>query len=290
MAAFRDVSDPDLVRRHGLFVAEGRLVARRLLESRRFRTRAVLTTEAALEALGDAIEPRVAEVDVFVASPDQLASIGGFNFHRGCLALGERPAPAGLRDLDLTRHTSGARHGTVVSDASADASADGSSDRGARATAGGGAIVVALEALANADNVGGVFRNAEAFGARAVVVDRRTCDPLYRKATRTSMGATLTVPFATVDDWPASFDALRAAGYVLVALTPARDAVDIERAAPLLHGQPLVLLVGSEGGGLSDATLAHADQRVGIAMAPGVDSLNVATATGIALHRLSSSR
>ena len=80
---------------------------------------------------------------------------------------------------------------------------------------------------------------------------------------------------------------LRRAGYLLVALTPAADAIDIADAAnaPELAGRRIALLVGSEGAGLDDQTLARADFRVAIKMAPGVDSLNVATATGIALHR-----
>ncbi len=109
------------------------------------------------------------------------------------------------------------------------------------------------------------------------------------------MGATLAVPFAIAaggtsphHDWHAALYTLRRAGYLLVALTPAAGAIDIADAAnaPELAGRRLALLVGSEGAGLDDQTLARADLRVAIKMAPGVDSLNVATATGIALHRL----
>ena len=149
-------------------------------------------------------------------------------------------------------------------------------------------LVLGLQSLANADNVGSIFRNAAAFGVHAVVLDARSCDPLYRKATRTSMGTTLTVRSRlTVNGSPRS-TSMRRAGYLLVALTPAADAIDIADAAdaPELAGRRIALLVGSEGAGLDDETLARADFRVAIRMAPGVDSLNVATATGIALHRL----
>jgi tRNA G18 (ribose-2'-O)-methylase SpoU len=255
VAIFRDVTDPELMRKHGLFVAEGRLVVARLLQSQRFRTRAVLLTETVLPSLREAIDTFDA-LEVFVTPPGSMELVGGFNFHRGCMALAARPAPAPTL-ADLAIDMSGPR------------------------------IVVGLQSLANADNVGSIFRNAAAFGVHAVVLDARSCDPLYRKATRTSMGATLTVPF-TITEWPGALDVMRQAGYQLVALTPAADAIDIADAAnaPALAGRRLALLVGSEGAGLDDQTLARADFRVTIKMAPGVDSLNVATATGIALHRL----
>jgi tRNA G18 (ribose-2'-O)-methylase SpoU len=279
VAIFRDVADPELMRKHGLFVAEGRLVVKRLLETRRFRTEAVLLTETVLPSLRELIDERIEcrnaadiwetfdTLQVFVTPPGSLELVGGFNFHRGCLALAARPFPQPtLEDLALDEP--------------------------------GPRLVLGLQALANADNVGSIFRNAAAFGVHAVVLDARTCDPLYRKATRTSMGATLSVPFAIVDagsgasasphhDWHAALYMLKRAGYLLVALTPAADAIDIADAAnaPELAGRRLALLVGSEGAGLDEQTLARADFRVAIRMAPGVDSLNVATATGIALHR-----
>ena len=268
VALFRDVTDPELMRRHGLFVAEGRLVVKRLLESRRFETLAVLLTETVLPLLRDAIDAKIearGAVDifdtfdsahVFVMPPGSMDLLGGFNFHRGCIALGHRPAPPpALADLALD--------------------------------AAGPRLVLGLQSLANADNVGSIFRNAAAFGVHAIVLDSRSCDPLYRKATRTSMGTTLTVPFAIDGDWLEALEVMRRAGYQLVALTPSPDAIDIAAAAdmPELARRRIALLVGSEGAGLDDETLARADFRVAIRMAAGVDSLNVATATGIALHR-----
>ena len=273
VAIFRDVTDPELMRTRGLFVAEGRLVVKRLLETRRFTTVAVLLTETVLPTLRELIDERIEcrnavdvfdtfdTLQVFVTPPGSLELVGGFNFHRGCLALAARPFPAPTIE-DLALDTPGPR------------------------------IVLGLQSLANADNVGSIFRNAAAFGVHAVVLDARSCDPLYRKATRTSMGATLAVPFATTGadhhEWHSALYTLRRAGYLLVALTPAADAIDIADAAnaPALAGRRIALLVGSEGAGLDDQTLARADFRVAITMAPGVDSLNVATATGIALHRL----
>ena len=79
-------------------------------------------------------------------------------------------------------------------------------------------LAVVLEGVTNADNVGGVFRNAAAFGADAVVLSPACCSPLYRKAIRTSMGATLRVPFVHLDEWPSSLMRLRTAGFTLAAL------------------------------------------------------------------------
>src|SRR5262249_46257990 len=111
-------------------------------------------------------------------------------------------------------------------------------------------------------------------------------DPLYRKAIRVSVGASLALPFARLSDWPEDLEALRAAGYTLVALTPRAAAADIARFATTLPESPrLALLLGAEGAGLSAAARAYAHHEVRIPMRPGTDSLNVATACGIALHR-----
>jgi tRNA G18 (ribose-2'-O)-methylase SpoU len=145
--------------------------------------------------------------------------------------------------------------------------------------------IILLEGLSQADNVGGVFRNAAAFGVDAVVLGPRCCDPLYRKALRTSMGAALTVPFATASDWLSDVRRLHDDGFRIVALTPRVDAEPIDRVEQGPRDR-VALLVGAEGAGLTDEALGAADVRARIPMAPGVDSLNVATATGIALHRL----
>ena len=188
---------------------------------------------------------------MFVCAQDELNALTGYNFHRGCLALAHRPAPTPLDALF------GARR------------------------------LVALEAVGDPDNVGSIFRNVLAFGAGGVIVDRRTADPLYRKAIRTSMAATLRVPFVEVEAWEAAARALRDRGFGIVAMTPSPDAADIAQAAPALGSGPVVLLFGSEGAGLSEAALAGADVRVRIPVDPRSDSLNVAVAAGIALHRFS---
>jgi tRNA G18 (ribose-2'-O)-methylase SpoU len=255
LADYRHVPDPDLLRRGEIFVAEGRLVVRALLSESSFRTRSILLTETAYHGLADVIEPRLAETKVFLVTTDAIEGLTGFNIHRGCLAIGERPRPMSVGQM-LAR-LPGARR------------------------------LVVLERIGNADNMGGIFRNAAAFASGAVVVGPGCCDPLYRKSIRVSVGAALRVPFCRTDDWPVDLEALRAAGFTLAALTPAAGARDIGAYARSLTGASRVaILAGAEGDGLMPETLARTDVALRIPMAPGTDSLNVATAVGIALHRL----
>jgi tRNA G18 (ribose-2'-O)-methylase SpoU len=148
------------------------------------------------------------------------------------------------------------------------------------------ATLVVMEAIANADNVGGVFRNAAAFGAGGVLLSPTCCDPLYRKAIRTSMGAALQVPFARVEDagWPGVLAHLRRAGFTIVALTPREGSEILDAFSARPRPGKLALVVGSEGPGLTPAVESAADARVRIPISDDVDSLNVAVATGIALY------
>lgn len=241
---YAHVGDPAWLRDHGVLVAEGRFVVQRLLSATRFRVRSILVTPAALQA----IEPHVREeVPVYVAPQDVLASMTGFKFHRGCLALAERP-----EELPLSALADSSR-------------------------------LLVLERIANPDNVGGLFRVAAAFGVEGVLLDGTSADPLYRKAIRTSMGAALSVPFVRARDWPGALGALRDRGYTLLALTPRADATPIQQIAQQRFAK-LALLAGGEGEGLSTEALRLADVLARIPMAPGVDSLNVTVAAGIALY------
>ena len=212
----------------------------------------MLTTASALEGLRDLLEPFGDRLPIYLARATTLRAVVGVNFHRGCLAVGERRAEPALEEL-----LAGSR------------------------------VLVLLEGISNPDNVGGVFRNAMAFGADAVVLSPGCGDPLYRKALRASMGAALLTPFAHLPDWPAGLGRLRAAGFTLIALTPHPDAVDIaELGRGLTIPERVALLLGAEGEGLSPAARAAAHLAVTIRMAGRGQSLNVATASGIALHRL----
>ena len=247
---YRNVPDPELVERRGIFVAEGRLVVRRLLLDSPLATRSVLVTEPGLEALSDAIRQR-SDVPVFVVPQSLMSDITGFHIHRGCLAIGERPQPADWRSVaEETR------------------------------------VIVALERVANADNVGGVFRNVAAFGAGAVLLDPVSTDPLYRKAIRTSMGSALTVPFARIEPWPEAIEEMKQRGIATMALTPSASAQPLADIAKTVTGRPVAIILGHEGEGLTPSALLACEYRARIPMMPGADSLNVATAAGIALYEV----
>ncbi len=241
--------------RHGLFIAESREVIRRLFSCGRFRhALGPADARGARRGCSDLLETADPDIRILLVQHDLVRGVVGFNFHRGCLAVGERgPEPPLSSLLDPP----------------------------------GRRLLLVLEEVTNPDNVGAVFRNAMAFAADGVLLSPGSADPLYRKAIRVSIGASLSVPFARLGDWPGDLKALRATGYTIMALTPRTGAIDIAefgttRPAP----ERLALLLGAEGTGLSAAARAAADYEVRIAMSPGADSLNIATACGIALHRL----
>ena len=250
LAGYRNVPDRDLLVQSGLFVAEGRLVVRRLIEGRRFAVRSVLVTDTALIPLKALLDTRH-ELPVYVVTQSVMNEITGFNMHRGCLALAERPRPCHWRDLmkDARR-------------------------------------AIALERIGNADNVGSIFRSASAFGVDTVLLERNCIDPLYRKAIRTSMGAALTMPYAEAEPWPDVLRELGRDGWVVVGMTPSATALPVRPLALTISDRPVVVVVGSEGEGLSEAALDACTHRVRIPMTNNVDSLNVATAAAIALYDL----
>ena len=144
-----------------------------------------------------------------------------------------------------------------------------------------------MEGVANPDNVGGLFRIAEAFGGDCVLLDPSSGDPFYRKAIRTSVGAVMRLPFHRFETWPGALRTLRDEGVSVVALTPREDSIPLNDYASTARAvERLVVLVGSEGRGLSDAALEIAHARVRIPLAPDVDSLNVVVAASIALAAL----
>jgi tRNA G18 (ribose-2'-O)-methylase SpoU len=232
--------------RHGVFIAEGELVIERALRLG-YRMRSLLLLEQRLERFR-----RLAPegVPVYAASGELMRSITGFAVHRGVLASFDRRPQAGVAD--------------VVRDARR---------------------VVVLEDVNNHTNVGAIVRSASALGVDALLLDPSSCDPLYRRSLRISMGEALSLPHARTEALPAGLAPLRAAGFALVALTPAEDALDIAEVAAAGH-ERLALLLGSEGPGLSRPVLDEADVRVRIPLSAGVDSLNVAAAAAIALYAL----
>jgi tRNA G18 (ribose-2'-O)-methylase SpoU len=183
-----------------------------------------------------------------------MDAVVGFPIHRGLLALGRREeaAPTAVERLAALPER---------------------------------AVVVGLVGLTNHDNVGGIFRNAAAFGADLVLIDDATCDPLYRKAIRVSAGATLIVPFARIGDGGGMLEDLRSHGFDVLALTPS-GREGLRAVAPSARS---AILLGAEGPGLPPEILSRA-RSIAIPMAGGFDSLNVATTSGIVLHHLTADR
>lgn len=250
IAGFRDIRERDLTGREGLFVAEGEVVLNVLASpSSLCRTRAVLLDEKRVEGLSTVLGRLLGVTPVYSAAPAVLDAIAGFHLHRGILALGEKPR---ARSLEACLAATGPE-----------------------------AVVVAVCGVGNHDNMGGLFRNAAAFGAAAVLLDDRCCDPFYRKAIRVSVGAVLRTPMATGLEPMAMIEGLAAAGFDVLALTPGASE-PLERVS---RQGPVAIVLGPEGPGLSQAILDRC-RPVGIPMSAGFDSLNVAVASGIALHHV----
>lgn len=244
---FVHVRERDLVGRQGRFMAEGEVVlaaaaAGGLIE-------AALIDRKRVESLAPILERLPSETPVYTASQAVLDAIVGFHIHRGVLAVGRRPA-----ELDPAVLLAG------LDDE---------------------AVVLCLYGVGNHDNMGGLFRNAAAFGAGAVLLAGDCCDPLYRKAIRVSVGASLTVPFARFAPGKDPIAVIAAAGFEALALSPSGG----EPLADLVRPRRTAVVLGSEGPGLPDAVMGRV-RTVAIPMSPGWDSLNVAVAGGIVLHHL----
>ncbi len=253
VAAFREVRERDVAGRHNGFIAEGEVVLNVLARSRLYRASALLLAEKRVERLAPLIAGFPADTHVYAASREVMDAIAGFPIHRGILAFGERPEPT-----DAATLLSGLGHD---------------------------ALVLALFGISNHDNIGGIFRNAAAFGVDAVLIDGACCDPLYRKAIRVSVGGALTVPYARIATGEDAIELLEARRFSVIAMSPRGRTALSSYHAP----KKCAVLMGSEGAGLSDELLDRA-KTISITMAREWDSLNVATTNGIVLHHLRTAR
>jgi tRNA G18 (ribose-2'-O)-methylase SpoU len=249
IAAYRDVRERDLVGRDGLFIAEGEVVLKVLVASARHCMASLLVVDKRADSLMPLLADLPNDIPLYRASQTVFDGIAGFPMHRGILAIGRRaptvPAEALLAGL------------------------------------GPRALVVLLFGIANHDNIGGIFRNAAAFGADAIILDGECCDPHYRKAIRVSVGASLIVPFARLAPGEDAVALLERHGFETLSLSPAGTT----ELAGLRRRPRVAALFGTEGPGLPARLLART-RTVAIPMAGGFDSLNVATTSGIVLHHL----
>ena len=231
----------------GLYIAESTKVIGRALRAGH-RPRSVLLQEQWLPDLAPLLEHE--DVPVYVGDAPLLERLTGYHLHRGALASMHRPPLRPVAELLVDARR-----------------------------------VVVLEDIVDHTNVGAIFRAVAGLGADAVRVTPRCADPLYRRSVRVSMGTVLQVPWTRLAAWPQGADDLRRAGFEIAALALADDAVPLDVYAASAP-ERVALLFGTEGDGLSRSALSHADVTVTIPMLHGVDSLNVAAASAVALWAL----
>ena len=252
LGAYLNIKERDLTGRQSRFIAEGKVVLRVLLQSAQFEAESLLITENKLAGVQDILSICPAHVPVYAVSATDMDQIAGFHVHRGILAVGIRKNP---NDISI-----------LIKNLPEDA------------------LMVILCGISNHDNIGSVFRNAAAFESACVLLDETCCDPLYRKAIRVSVGATLQVPYAYSGKIDDIVKTVAEAGINLIALSP--------QSTQSLYDLPVngrtALLLGTEGEGLPNHLLSSL-QTARIPMSRQFDSLNVATASGIALSCLSRS-
>ena len=239
----------------GLYLAESEKVIRRAIDAGH-RPRSFLMGERWLADLADLVEhAEYTGVPVYVADAAVIEAMTGFHLHRGALASMHRPPL--VAPTVLLHSASRQRHSRVA----------------------------ILEDIVDHTNVGAVFRSAAALGVDAVLITPRCADPLYRRAVRVSMGTVFQVPWTRIDPWPGGLQMLRDNGFTVAAFALTDDATRLD---DLASDQPerLAMIFGTEGHGLSRRTVEGADVVVKIPMAGGVDSLNVAAASAVALWAL----
>ena len=231
----------------GLYIAESAKVIARALAAGH-RPRSVLLLEQWLPEVSALLERY--DVPVFIGTAELLETLTGFEMHRGALASMHRPVLPDPAEL-----LKNARR------------------------------VVVIEDVVDHTNVGAIFRSVAGLGADAVLVTPRCADPLYRRSVRVSMGTVLQVPWTRLPDWPEAASVLKENGFHLAALALADDAVSLDVFA-VNPPQRVAIMLGAEGDGLSRQALQAADTIVTIPMLHGVDSLNVAAASAVALYAL----
>lgn len=250
VSAYTSIRERDLTSGHGgRFIVEGKVTLETLLTRSRFQIESLFLCDTRLEPLDGLLSRVPAEVPVYVAAQDVMDAVAGFPMHRGVLACGLKAPPSPASDLLLPT---------------------------------GHSTALLLAGLSNHDNVGACFRNAAAFGARAVLLDETSCDPLYRKAIRVSSGTTLWMPFAHGGTGASLIEAAEATGHEVWAMTPDPAAQTL---GTLQVPPRVALLLGAEGPGLPRELIARA-RPVRIPMTDGFDSINVATAGAIALAHI----
>ncbi|MBC8108636.1 MAG: RNA methyltransferase [Anaerolineae bacterium] len=248
IANYRDVKDRELaVMSNDLFMVESEQLVRRLLASS-FEVESVLVTEKRAAEIA-ALVP--ANVPVFIAAAEVVNQIIGFKFHSGMMAIARRGTSPTLEEVIADKQR---------------------------------ALIVVCPEIANTENLGSMIRIAAAFGADAMLIGERSCDPFFRQSVRVSMGAVFKLPIVRSTNIIADLRSLHERGVELVAtvLDESAEALGDVKPPPRV-----AVLFGNEAQGLSPDHIALCGRRVTIPMKLGTDSLNVAVAAGVFLYHFS---
>lgn len=231
----------------GMFIAESPKVILRALEAGCVPV-SILAERSHIHGEARETIDRCGDIPVYTAPLEVLTQLTGFQLTRGMLCAMMRPPIP-----ELSRVLAGAKR------------------------------IAVLEDVMNPTNLGAIFRSAAALGMDAVLLTSGCTDPLYRRCVRVSMGTVFQVPWAYVDEnW---LSQLRDLGFLTAAMALREDSLSVDN--PILHGaERLAVVLGTEGDGLRDGTIAGCDYTVRIPMSHGVDSLNVAAASAVAFWEL----
>lgn len=255
VVAFRNIRETSATGRPGdTFIAEGRWVTQRLLESPH-PVKAVLVAEgnqAQWRAQIDASRPIDSRPELLVASKPVLQSIVGFDFHRGVIGCGVRPDIPSVNQMDQQ--------------------------------SAGHSLDVFLDGISDAENVGNIVRTAAALGIERIILGPGTVDPFRRRVIRVSMASVLEQSFYRANDSARAIEGLVRRGHRVIATTLGSQADDL--ATFQRDGRPMVLVMGNESTGITAEVQDLATDRVRIPMSGDVDSMNVASAAAIFLWRL----
>ena len=244
-----------MYKRQGLFIAESPKVIERALNAGCFPV-SILVEKKHIEGEAKEIIARCPDIPVYTAEFDVLTQLTGFKLTRGMLCAMRRPKLPTVEEV-----CSGARR------------------------------IAILENVMNPTNIGAIFRSAAALNIDAVLLTPACSNPLYRRAIRVSMGTVFQIPWTFLGgdeaSWPGSgMQTLKEMGFKTAAMALSDDSVTI-RDSRLLAEEKLAIILGTEGDGLADETIAQCDYTVRIPMSHGVDSLNVAAASAVAFYQLS---
>jgi tRNA G18 (ribose-2'-O)-methylase SpoU len=235
-------------REQGIFVAEGEKVVRRLLESK-FGVVSALMPERWFTELESLLKARPETVRVFIAEKELLETLTGYSMYQGLLAIGRIPTQIPLEQIlaDSPRPH----------------------------------LLVAVDTLSNAENLGALVRNCAAFETQALIVGETSSSPFLRRAVRSSMGAVFQLPIVETPNLIRCLSTLRGRGVRCIAAHPH---VEKRTLCDADFTRDCCIIFGSEGHGISKNVLTLCDEAVAIPMPPTVDSLNVGSAAAIFLY------